>query len=76
MTDSEQEVQRENPMEINPNLVDAARSLVRERGVQGGPVDIPGYRGMLVAKADDPTVQAITFFQEAGERYAVGAAKA
>ena len=68
---AEQE-QEENQMQVNRNFVMAATELVRQGQVGNKPVEIPGYPGMMVARTDHPNLQAIDFFEEAGERYAVG----
>lgn len=64
----------ETKMEISAKLADAARQLVREGEIQEREIyDIPGYRGMCLAIADDNAeIQAIDFFTEGNRRYVFG----
>lgn len=64
----------ETKMEMNAKLADAARQLVRKGEIQEGEIyDIPGYRGMCLAIADDcAEIQAMEFITEGNRRYVIG----
>ncbi len=60
-----------NEMEINENMVRAARKSAQTfEGASHH--EIPDYPGMFVGLASDATLVALMFFTEGGQRFAVG----
>lgn len=59
-------------MEFNPDLMTEAKKVASDSARL--PVEIPGFRGMFVADATDPSVSAITgFVAKNGLSYKIGA---
>jgi hypothetical protein len=62
-------------MEINPNMVDAAKKAVSDGSVTDSLKMIPGYAKMFVSYSEHQDIQPIGFFEQDGKRYAVGPKK-
>jgi hypothetical protein len=62
-------------MQINPHILAAAKAVVLGEPETTMPSQVPGYTGILVGLADQSEIQAFTFFDHDGVRYAVGTNK-
>ena len=64
-------------MEVNKNITDAARQVVRSGDIEEGVAyQIPGYKGMCVGIFEEgvpkAALQPMSFFSEGNRRYAFG----
>jgi len=59
-------------MDINPNIIAAAKKAVNEGQVADTLLMIPGYDQMFVSISGHKDIQSMDFFEIDGARYAVG----
>ncbi len=64
--------QEESQMQIDSQLIEAARRTVTEKVVGDEAVEIIGYEGMFVTQEDKGGLKEIYFFSEGEKKFAIG----
>jgi len=64
--------QGEFQMQIDPQLIEAARRTVAEKVVGDVAVEIIGYEGMFVSEEDKGGLKEIHFFAAGDKKFAIG----
>lgn len=64
-------VEETDMLETNPRILDEARRIV-ESGVETLPCQLPGFRHIFVAAADDPDIRTLAGLVHDGTSYKIG----